>query len=697
MMKLTALALLMAGLSTTGAGMANDDPFLWLEEVEGEAALDWARTQNKVSERRLGQHPAFDAIHARNLEILTSDERIEYPELQGGAIYNFWRDARHVRGIWRTTSLESYRTPRPEWQLILDVDQLAEKEQQNWVWAGAECRYPAYDRCLVGLSVGGADAAVRREFDLKTRTFVEDGFKLPESKSAIGWRDLDSVFFGPAFTDAQMTDSGYPRLVQIWRRDTPFEEAETVFESERGDVGAFGYRLWDGDEYHDLVLRVPDFFSRIYFLYREGVTHRLHLPEDAEVSGILDGQLLVSLKSDWTIGADTYPQGALVAGQLEDFLGETPALAMVIQPDERSSIESVATTRNTVLVNVLEDVISHLVRFTHDDEGWHRQELDVPEMGTVTIISADDRTDRFFFNYAGFLTPSSLFEADAAQNTRTQVRAEPAWFDSAGMSVEQHHATSADGERIPYFVVTPPGYEADGANPTLLAAYGGFEVSRTPFYSGIIGSAWLQRGGVYVLANIRGGGEFGPRWHQAALREKRQRAFDDLVAVAEDLVKRGVTAPRHLGIQGGSNGGLLVGAVMVQRPDLFNAVVCQVPLLDMRRYHRLLAGASWMAEYGDPDSPEDWAFLSRYSPYQNVSADAEYPVAFFTTSTRDDRVHPGHARKMVAKMLDQGHEVLYYENIEGGHGGAANLKQRAYINALMFSYLLERLAPPADE
>jgi prolyl oligopeptidase len=674
---------------------AGDDPFLWLEDVEGDKALDWARAQNQVSEDRLAGHPAFEAIHARNLEILTSEDRIEYPDLQSGAIYNFWRDARHVRGLWRTTTLESYRKPRPEWQVILDIDQLAEQEQQNWVWAGAECRYPAYDRCLVGLSVGGADAAVRREFDLKTRAFVEDGFKVPESKSAVGWRDLDSVFLGPAFADAQMTDAGYPRLVQIWQRDTPLEDAETVFEGERGDVGSFGYRLWDGDDHYDLVLRVPDFFSRHYYLYREGAVHRLNMPDDAEISGILDGQLLVELKSDWTIGAATYPQGALVAGQVEDFLGKAARIAVVIAPGERSAIESVTTTRSTVLVNVLDDVISRLLRFTHDDEGWHQHELDVPAMGTVTIVAADDRTDRYFFNYASFLTPSSLFEADAATGTRSRVRAEPAWFDSEGMSVEQHHATSADGERIPYFVVTPAGYEPDGTRPTLLSAYGGFEVSRTPFYSGIIGSAWLQRGGVYVLANIRGGGEFGPRWHQAALREHRQRAFDDLIAVAEDLVKRGVTSPRHLGIRGGSNGGLLVGAVMVQRPELFNAVVCQVPLLDMRRYHRLLAGASWMAEYGDPDNPEDWAFLSRYSPYQNVAADAGYPMAFFTTSTRDDRVHPGHARKMVAKMLAQGHEVLYYENIEGGHGGAANLKQQAYIDALIYSYLLERLAPPA--
>jgi prolyl oligopeptidase len=686
-----AIVLMTAALMTTGAGMAEDDPFLWLEEVEGAEALAWARAQNARSEARLAAHPEFEDIHRRNLEILTSDARLALPQLQGGEIYNFWRDAKNVRGLWRRTTLESYRGEHPEWQLILDIDRLAEAEQQNWVWADASCRYPDYDRCMVSLSIGGADASVQREFDLGRRAFVEDGFQLPESKSSIGWRDLDSVFLGPAFDDAQVTDSGYPRLVQIWRRGTPVEEAETVFEGARGDVGSFAARLWDGDDHYDVIIRVPDFFSREYHLLRDGRTLPLNIPSDTELAGIIDGQLLVQLKSDWQLGDSVFRQGALVAGPVDTFLEATPRVALVFEPGPRAAVTAVSTTRSTVLVTLLDNVVGRLLRFTHDEDGWHQAEIEIPAMGDVSVASADDVSDRFFYTHAGFLSPTSLFEADAARAGSTRIRSEPAWFDATGMQVEQHHAVSADGERIPYFVVMPPGFEADGQNPTLLFAYGGFEVPYPPHYSGIVGSAWLGRGGVYVVANIRGGGEFGPRWHQAALRENRQRAFDDLIAVAEDLVERGITSPGHLGIRGGSNGGLLVGAVMVQRPDLFNAVVCQVPLLDMKRYHLLLAGASWMAEYGNPDDPEHWAFISRYSPYQNVSAEAEYPVAFLTTSTRDDRVHPGHARKMVAKMLDQGHEVLYYENIEGGHGGAANLKQSAYINALMFSYLLERL------
>ena len=695
-MKKLSAVLLTAGLLAPVVSMAHDDPWLWLENVEGENALAWARGQNERSLDAIQSHPLFEPIHERALEILTSDDRIAYPSLMGGEIYNFWRDDEHVRGIWRKTSLESYRGESPDWDVILDVDALAEREERNWVWAGSNCRYPAYDRCIVGLSIGGADAAVRREFDLETREFVDDGFRLDESKSSITWRDRDSVFVGPAYTDEQVTDSGYPRTVRIWQRGTDLAEAETVFEGEKGDVGVFPARIHDGDDHYDVITRAPTFFTREYHLFEDGETRRLNVPADAELSGVIDGQLLVDLKSDWMVGERTFEQGALVAGPIDSFTGEAPALEVLIQPGARQSINGVSTTDGAVLVNLLDNVNGKLLSFTREEGGWQRRELDVPQMGTISVVTADDRSNRFFYNYTGFLTPSTLFEADAVADTHREVRAEPAWFDAEGMEVTQYEAESADGTMIPYFVVTPPGYEADGANPTLLSAYGGFEVSRTPYYSGVTGTAWLERGGVFVLANIRGGGEFGPRWHQAALKENRQRAYDDLIAVSEDLVERDITSPEHLGIQGGSNGGLLVGAVMVQRPDLYNAVVCQVPLLDMKRFHKLLAGASWMGEYGNPDDPEQWAYISEYSPYQNVSAEAAYPKAFFTTSTRDDRVHPGHARKMVARMLDQGHDVLYYENIEGGHGGAANLKQRAFLSGLIYAYLHERLGSAGE-
>ncbi|OAB56869.1 prolyl oligopeptidase [Leptolyngbya valderiana BDU 20041] len=688
---------LTAALLSSGAAMADhhagpEDPFLWLEDIESDAALSWAREQNERSETRLKENPLFDELLERNIETLTSEDRIAYPSLMGGEIYNFWRDATHVRGLWRKTTVEDYRNDDPDWDVLLDLDALAEAEDENWVWAGSSCLYPSYERCLIGLSRGGADAAVRREFDMETREFVEGGFELPESKSYLSFRDRDSVFYGPAFEASQMTTSEYPRQVYIWQRGTDRAEAELVFEGETSDVLVTGIRFWDGDTPYDMVLRLPTFFTREYHLLVDGEAQKIDVPDDAQISGIVDGQLLVELKSDWQRAGRIWRQGALIATSIDSMMAGDAEFELLFQPNERQAVNSVTSTDNTVLVQLLDNVNGQMLRFTHDEDGWSRQALSVPAMGTLNIVSADDRSDRFYYNYTGFLTPSRLYEADAMADSHQAIRSEPVWFDAEGMNVAQYQATSADGEQIPYFVVTPPGFEANGANPTLLSAYGGFEVARTPFYSSTVGNSWLTRGGVFVLANIRGGGEFGPRWHRAALKENRQRAFDDLIAVAEDLIERDITSPEHLGIQGGSNGGLLVGAVMVQRPDLFNAVVCQVPLLDMKRYHKLLAGASWMAEYGNPDLPEEWAYISEYSPYQNLSAEADYPVAFVTTSTRDDRVHPGHARKMVARMLDQGHEVLYYENIEGGHGGAANLNQAAYLQALIYAYLHERLA-----
>ncbi|MEA5445778.1 prolyl oligopeptidase family serine peptidase [Gammaproteobacteria bacterium AB-CW1] len=698
-MNLSRLSLLagLAGLTLNTGLMANDDPYLWLEEVEGEKALEWAEEQNKRSLSELEGHPLFEPIHDRALEILTSDDRIAYPSLMGGQVYNFWRDANHVRGIWRTTSRESYRSDDTDWDIILDVDALAEAEDENWVWAGSSCRYPDYDRCIIGLSRGGADAAVRREFDLEKREFVEDGFVLPEAKSQISWRDRDSVFVGTDWGDGSLTSSGYPRQVRLWERGTPVEEAELVFEGEESDVAVSGTRFWDGDTPYDMIVRSVGFFTRHYYLFEDGETHRIDVPDDATLAGILDGQLLVELKSDWEVGDKTYAQGALLTTDMDAIRSGEPDFHVLYQPGPREALAGVSTTENRVIVGILDNVVGRMLSFHRDDEGWHKSPLSTPDMGTLSVVTTDDSSDTFFYNYTGFLTPSTLYQADAASDEHEVARAEPARFDAEGYRVEQHEAESADGTRIPYFVVRPKDHEDGDPMPTLLGAYGGFEIARTPFYSGVIGESWLERGGVYVLANIRGGGEFGPRWHQAALQENRQRAFDDFIAVAEDIIDRGITSAEKLGIQGGSNGGLLVGAAFTQRPDLFNAVVCQVPLLDMKRYHKLLAGASWMAEYGDPDDPDQWEYIREYSPYHNLDAETDYPRVFFTTSTRDDRVHPAHARKMVAKMKDMGHDVLYYENIEGGHGGAANLEQRAHLSGLIYAYLHERLDAGAGE
>lgn len=667
--------------------------WLWLEEVEGDEALAWVREQNERSTAVLESHPWFETLQADAFEVLTSPDALPWPALRGGMIYNFWRDAEHERGIWRRTTTEGYREATPPWEVLLDVDALAADEEQNWVWGGSQCLHPTYDRCLVSLSIGGADASVRREFDLESRSFVDDGFQLPESKSRLQWRDRDSVFVAPALADDDLTDSGYPRRVFLWTRGTDLEAAELLLEGERTDVSVSGWRSWDGDTPHDFLARSLSFYTRLYYLFHEGSLYPIPIPEDARLVGGVQGQLLVELKSEWEVGSTTFPQGALLSAPLEGVRTGELVFEVLLQPGPRQSIDQLATTQNHLLVLLLDNVEGQLHRFTFTDGAWQREALSVPSLGALRLLTTDDASDQFYYTYAGFLDPSRIVEANAASDAHRTVRASPQWFDAEGMRVEQRHARSADGTEVPYFVVFPATDVRAGETPVLLYAYGGFEVSQTPFYSGVLGRNWLARGGVYVLANLRGGGEFGPAWHRAALRENRQLSFDDMIAVAEDLIEAGIATPATLGIQGGSNGGLLTGAVMVQRPELFGAVVSAVPLLDMLRYHRLLAGASWMAEYGDPDDPADRTFLEAYSPLQNLRADVDYPVPFFWTSTRDDRVHPGHARRMAARMMELGHEVFYFENIEGGHGGAANQRQRAYISALTYSYLHRQLRP----
>ena len=683
-------------LVISSSASAQEDPYLWLEEVESERALQWAAVQNERTLERLQSDERFASIYEQNIEILNSSERLPMPQQRGDYIYNFWRDETHVRGIWRRTSYQSYRSDTPDWEVVVDLDALADEEQENWVWEGARCRYPDYDRCLIGLSRGGADAAVVREFDLETKEFVSGGFELAEAKSDYAWRDRDSLFVGTDFGAGSLTSSGYPREVRVWQRGTPVDDAEILFESAFTDVAADGVRMFDGSRHFEIVRQATSFYSANFFWFRNGELARLDIPEDADLEAIVDSHAVIALKSDWRLGETLFPQGALVTADIESLTGNEPVVDTLFEPGPGVSIAGVARIRSGLALNLLDNVVSRLLVIQRTGDAWRHREMEVPGSGSIAIVSTDPDSDRFFFNYTGFLTPPSLYEADAARTTGTRIRSQPAFFDSAGMRVEQLSATSADGTSIPYFVVMPAGFEPNGENPTLLYGYGGFEISETPRYSPTVGAAWLSRGGVYVVANIRGGGEFGPAWHQAALLENRQRAYDDFIAVAEDLIARAITSPRHLGIQGGSNGGLLVGAVFVQRPELFNAVVCQVPLLDMRRYHRLLAGASWMAEYGNPDVPEQWEFISRYSPYQNVSAEADYPEVYFFTSTRDDRVHPAHARKMVARMQEQGHETLYYENIEGGHGGAANLNQSALNQALAYTYLHQRLGTPPE-
>ena len=688
------VALGLALFASTVTAQDAADPFLWLEDVEGDSALAWVEARNAETLDHYRSGPDFAPIYDRTLELLTATDRVPFPSIRGDWLYNFWTDDDNPRGLWRRTSWDAYLGGDPTWETLLDIDALGEVEGVNWAYSGSSCLEPEGRRCLVRLSRGGADAVETREFDVETRRFVEGGFVLPEAKGATAWVDENTVLVATDFGDGSMTTSGYPRVVKRWRRGTPVEDAETVYEGEPGDVGVWTASFRRGDEIVPVVIRRPSFFEGETYVLREGAPVLLDLPADAD-PGFVGDQMTVYLRSDWEVGGETYPQGALLGIDYEAFLAGARDFEVVFAPTSRQTVEGTATTESTVLVSVLDNVSGRLLRFRHEPAeaggaGWVRDEVEAPPLGSVDVVSASGDDDRFFFAYSSFLQPTTLYLAQG-DGSAEAVRSLPARFDASGLQVEQHEATSADGVRVPYFLVAREDVNLDGENPTLLYGYGGFEVALTPSYNEVTGAAWLERGGVYALANIRGGGEFGPAWHRAAQRENRQRAFDDFVAVAEDLVARGVTSPDHLGIQGGSNGGLLVGAAMTQRPDLFDAVVVSVPLLDMKRYHRLLAGASWMAEYGDPDDPDDWAFIRAYSPYQNVDVDADYPTPLFTTTTRDDRVHPGHARKMAALMASLGHDVRYFENTEGGHGAGVTPEQRATMTALTYSYLWDRL------
>ena len=690
---LAALAVTALPLKTTvaiAAAPADDDPYLWLEEVEGEKALEWAEQRSAADTAELEAVPEFAPIQAELLEIYNSRERIPLPQVLGDWAYNYWQDAEHVRGIWRRCTIEQYLTADPAWETVLDLDALSTAEGENWVWKGAGGLYPDFRRFLVTLSRGGGDASVTREFDAVTKSFVADGFYVPEAKAQVGWQDENTVWIGTDFGPGTLTDSGYPRLVKTWQRGTDLSTARTVFEGKSTDVSSSGYSVHTPEARYDLVQQTPEFFRGTAYMMRDGKLVQIEIPEDADLQGFFKGQMMISLRTDWTVGGTTYPADALLAIGIDKFFAGDRDFSVLFQPEERVSFAGVGSTKDHLLVSTLDNVRSRIYKCSLKDGAWSHEEIALPGLGTARTLGTSDENNNFFITYTDFLTPSSLYYMAEGQVARL-VKSTPAFFDATGMTVDQYEAKSADGTMIPYFIIMPKGFEPTGDTPTLLYGYGGFEVSMRPQYSGSSGSAWVARGGVYVLANIRGGGEFGPKWHQGAVQENHQNNFDDFIAVAEDLIARRITSTRHLGIAGGSQGGLLVGGTFVQRPDLFEAVVCQVPLLDMKRFNKLLAGASWMAEYGNPDT-EDWDnYMKSWSPYQNLDASKDYPKVFFTTSTRDDRVHPGHARKMVARMTDLGKPVYYYENTEGGHAAAANQNQRAYMWALTYAYLWKML------
>ncbi|HYG22886.1 MAG TPA: prolyl oligopeptidase family serine peptidase [Verrucomicrobiae bacterium] len=675
------------------AGSSTDlaDNHLWLEEVAGAPQLEWVKEQNAPTVKELEGNPRFAPTRERLLTILNSRERIPGISKRGPYYYNFWMDEKNPRGLWRRTTLEEYRKAEPNWEVVLDVDQLAREENENWVWKGVDFLEPEFDRGMVALSRGGADATVRREFDVTRKEFIADGFTLPEAKSYIAWRNRDALYVGTDFGPGSLTHSGYPRVVKEWSRGTPLTAAKLIREGQAEDMLVHAEVVHDHGRVHEFIVRRPTFFTDETFLRVNDAWVRLDKPADAEVS-TFDNFLLLRLRQDWNLEGTRHLAGSLLACDLAKFLEGNRQFTTLFQPDARTSLAGFSATHRYIILNVMENVRSRPSLLRPAEGAWTRTALPAPEFGTVSVSGEEpNESDAYFMSVSDFLTPSTLYRGVAGTEELEKLKALPAFFNAEGLHIEQFTVTSRDGTPVPYFQVSRTNLVLSGTNPTLLYGYGGFEISLRPDYNAGVGSAWLESGGVYVLANIRGGGEFGPPWHNSARKQNRQRAYDDFIAVAEDLVRRKVTSPRHLGIQGGSNGGLLMGVMLTQRPDLFGAIVCQVPLLDMRRYHKLLAGASWMDEYGDPDKPEEWEFISRYSPYQNIRPNVDYPRVLFMTSTRDDRVHPGHARKMVARMKEQGHDVLYYENIEGGHGGAANNEQRAYMLALAYTFLWQQL------
>ena len=663
----------------------SDDPYLWLEDILGEEALDWVRARNAPTVAEFSGEE-FERMRTEALEVLDTDARIPYVRRRGDYLYNFWRDAANPRGLWQRTTLDSYRSDSPDWDVLIDVDELARTDDENWVWAGANVIYPEHTRAVVSLSRGGSDAAIVREFDMATREFIEDGFALAEAKSQTSWVDPDTLLIGTDFGEGSLTESGYPRIVTRWRRGQPVEAAETVFEGSPADViVAGGVDRTPGFE-RTMLRRAIDFFNDQVYELRGDELIRIDAPTDASIS-VHRQWLLIELRTDWITGSASYTAGSLLAADYDEFLAGTAQLRVVFEPDAHTSLLHYAWTRDRLVVVTLADVASRVEIVTPGT--WQRRPVtDVPPNTNTVIVAADDTGDEIFLDSSGFTAPSRLLHG-AVEGPLEQIKSAPAFFDADGMTVAQHFATSKDGTLIPYFVVRPR--DATGPGPTLLGGYGGFEVARTPGYDGVLGRLWLARGGTFVLANIRGGGEYGPSWHTQAMRAGRHLVAEDFASVATDLVDRGITTVQQLGAQGGSNGGLLMGIMLTKYPELFGALVCQVPLLDMRRFHLLLAGASWVAEYGDPDNPDDWKFIAEYSPYQNISAHTNYPPVLITTSTRDDRVHPGHARKMTAALEAAGHRVWYYENIEGGHAGAADNAQTAFKSALSFSFLWQML------
>jgi prolyl oligopeptidase len=671
------------------------DPFLWLEQLKGPRALNWVKAENARTLAVLQADSRFSGFYADALKIGEAQDRLPLPTIIGGAVYNFWQDQQHVRGIWRRTSLEDYAARDPAWWTVLDLDALASAEAKNWVWQGADCDSPSRQRCLISLSEGGEDASTIRELDLRSGRFVQNGFHLPRGKQGAVWAGEDRLLVAREWTAGQVTASGYPFVVKTLSRGRPLSSATELYRGSVADVGVWPFAFSDGQGHRALGLsRGVSFFESENYLITPSGLHKLALPLKATVQGLIKNRLWIRLAQEWTAGGTRFSAGSLVSldlPQAEADPGRLKATAIYV-PGSRETYDRAVATRDALVVTTYDNVRGRAFLYSPQaDDRWSRRAIDLPDNSSLNLVSADDHGTNAFVEVTGFLSPNALVRVDAAAATWSVIKTTEPKFDAATHVVEQLEATSKDGTKIPYFVVRPKSLKLDGTTPTILYSYGGFEISLTPSYEAVLGKLWLDRGGAFVLANIRGGGEFGPAWHEAGLKTNRQRIYDDFAAVAKDLIARKITTPRHLGIQGGSNGGLLVGVEFTQHPELWNAVDMQVPLLDMLRFERIQAGASWVGEYGSVRNPNERAFLTSISPYHNLKSGGTYPEPLIWTTTKDDRVGPQHARKFAAKLAAMGIPYLFYEVTEGGHGPGANIKERAFTSALEYTYFARKL------
>jgi prolyl oligopeptidase len=692
------------GSSTSGPTTARGaDPFLWLEQLEGPRALKWVHAENARTLAVLQADQRFASFYDDALKIGEAQDRLPLPRIIGGQVYNFWQDQQHVRGIWRTTSRADYAARQPAWSTVLDLDALASAEGKNWIWQGADCDSPSRQRCLISLSEGGEDAATIREFDLRTGRFVQGGFRLPRGKQGAAWAGEDRLLVAREWTPGQLTSSGYPFVVKSLERGKPLSSATEVYRGSKADVGVWPFAFADGQGHRALgVSRGLSFFESENYLATPAGLRKLGLPLKSTLQGLLKNRLWIRLAEDWTAGGSRFTAGSLVSVDLSRATADPERLeaSAIYVPGSRETYDGAVATEDALVVSTYDNVRGRAFLSSPQADGhWSRRDLQLPDNSSLNLVSADDHGTDAFVEVTGFLSPNSLVRVDAGAATWGVVKTIEPKFDASTHVVEQLQATSKDGTRIPYFVVRPKRMRYDGTTPTILHAYGGFELSMTPSYQPVLGKLWLDRGGAFVLANIRGGGEFGPAWHEAGLKTNRQRIYDDFAAVAEDLIARKITTSPHLGIQGGSNGGLLMGVEFTEHPELWSAVDMQVPLLDMLRYERIQAGASWVGEYGSVRNPSERAFLASISPYHNLKPGVTYPEPLIWTTTKDDRVGPQHARKFAAKLSAMGKPYLFYEVTEGGHGMGANIKERAFTSAIEYTYFARKLmetSPPSS-